>query len=57
MKLITKEIEKKLLATPVNSTRDKSPEDIPVIVKFFGGYRHYGPDVPGCVTGPRAKGL
>ena len=37
MKLITKEIEKKLLATPVNSTRDKSPEDIPVIVKFFGG--------------------
>jgi len=33
MKLITKEIEKKL--PPLGSTDSKKPEDVPIVVKFF----------------------
>jgi hypothetical protein len=36
MKLLTKEIERKLLKT--GSTDGKDPKDIPIIVKFFSPY-------------------
>ena len=37
MKLLTKDIKKKLSKTPIGSTAEKNAEDIPIIVKFFGG--------------------
>ena len=39
MKLLTKEIEKKL--PPFSTNNDKKPEDIQIIVKFFHAYSNW----------------
>ena len=44
MKLITKEIQRKLDDTPIYTHDGKKPEDVPIIVKFFdpaGRFTYY----------------